>query len=128
MTLGHIGLVSLLLKSAGGARLLAPFKAAGRTALTIYIGQTLICLWLLYPPFALGLYGKTGWAGLMATAFAVDALLLYAANIWVRHYRIAPVEWAWRSLVEWRRLPIRKRPAVARPEPIDQPDGLPLPA
>ena len=77
------------------------------TALTLYVAQTLICLWLLYPPFALALYGRQDWVAMMLTALAVDAVLLVAANIWVRHYRIAPVEWAWRSLVEGRRLRFR---------------------
>lgn len=122
MTVGHISAVHLLLGSALGARLLRPFEAAGRTALTLYICQTLICLWLLYAPFALGLYGTQGWMGWMLTAVVVDAGLLIAANWYVRHYRIAPVEWAWRSIVAGRRLPLRRARADA-PPPVE-----PLPA
>lgn len=107
MTLGHIGLINLLVSSAVGARLMRPFVAAGRTALSIYVLQTLICLWILYPPFALGLYGTQGWAEMMAVSAAIDLGLLWLANIYVRHFRIAPVEWAWRSIVEGRRLPFR---------------------
>jgi uncharacterized protein len=107
-TLGHIGLVYLLLGTALGARLLKPFEAAGRTALTIYIAQTVICLWILYPPFAMGLYGTQGWMALMLTALGVNAVLLWAANWYVGQYRIAPVEWAWRSIIAGRRLPFRK--------------------
>ncbi len=106
-TLGHVGLVHLLLATALGARMLRPFEAAGRTALTIYICQTIVCLWILYPPFALGLYGTQGWMALMLTALAVNAALLWAANWYVKQYRIAPVEWAWRSIVAGRRLPFR---------------------
>jgi len=105
-TLGHIGLVHLLLGTVLGTKLLKPFEAAGKTALTIYIAQTLICLWLLYPPFALGLYGQQGWMALMITAFTINALLLWAANVYLRQYRIAPVEWAWRSIVAGKRLPL----------------------
>ncbi len=108
MTLGHVGLINLLVTSTVGARLMRPFVAAGRTALSIYVLQTLICLWLLYPPFGLALYGKQGWAELMATALVIDLALLWLANLYVRHFRIAPVEWAWRSLVEGRRMPFRK--------------------
>ncbi len=107
MTVGHIGLILTLLGTAAGARALRPFAAAGRTALTIYIAQTLICLWLLFPPFALALYGRLGWAPLMALALAIDALLLAGAMLWLRRFRIAPVEWAWRSIVERRALPWR---------------------
>ena len=102
MTLGHVGLINLLVTTAVGARLLGPFAAAGRTALSIYIAQTLICLWVLYPPFVLGLYGRMSWAPLMLTALVIDGALLVGANLWTRRFRIGPVEWAWRSLVERR--------------------------
>ena len=120
MTLGHVGLVNLLVTTAFGSRLLRPFVAAGRTALSVYIAQTLICLWVLYPPFALALYGKMTWGPLMVTAFVVNAVLLVGANLWVRHFDIAPVEWAWRSLVERRVLPWRRQ---ARPTPAFE--GMP---
>ncbi|RYD19547.1 MAG: DUF418 domain-containing protein, partial [Lysobacteraceae bacterium] len=63
MTLGHVGLINLLVTSVLGARLLHPFVAAGRTALSIYVAQTMICLWVLYPPFMFGLYGTMRWTG-----------------------------------------------------------------
>ncbi len=100
MTLGHVGLVNLLAASLFGAKLVRPFVAAGRTALSIYVLQTIICLWILYPPFALALYGTQGWAAMMAVSLVIDAGLLWLANVWVRRFRIAPVEWAWRSIVE----------------------------
>ncbi|WP_242137219.1 DUF418 domain-containing protein [Sphingomonas sp. TREG-RG-20F-R18-01] len=104
MTLGHVGLVNLLVTTALGATLLRPFTAAGRTALSIYVAQTLICLWVLYPPFMLAWYGRMSWAGLMLTAILVNGVLLIGANLWMRWFRIAPVEWAWRSLIERRAL------------------------
>ena len=107
-TVGHISLVHLLLGTAFGTRLLKPFEPVGRTALSVYIAQTLICLWVLYPPFMLGLYGQHSWAVWMVTAFVINAGLLTGANIWVRHYRIAPVEWAWRSIISGKLLPMRK--------------------
>ena len=119
-TLGHVGAVNLLLMSVAGARLLRPFDAAGKTALSVYIAQTLITLWVLYPPWGFALYGKQGWAGLMLTGLAINAALLWGANVWVRHFAIAPVEWAWRSIIARRRLPFRLR---ARPE---QPEGVPM--
>lgn len=108
-TVGHIGLISLALLSVGGGKLLRPFEAAGRTALTVYILQTLICVFVLYPPWGLGLYGQQGWASFMLTALAINAGLLWLANWWVKNYAIAPVEWAWRSAVARRRLPFRLR-------------------
>jgi uncharacterized protein len=108
MTLGHVGLVNLLVTSAFGSWVMRPFVAAGRTALSLYVLQTIICLWVLYPPFALALYGTQGWAAMMGVSLVIDIGLLLLANAYVRHCRIAPVEWAWRSIVEGRRLPFRK--------------------
>ena len=114
MTLGYICLVQLIVGS--GLRLiLKPFEAAGRVALSIYIAQTITCIWVLYPPFALALYGKQGWFELMVTAAAVNASLLVLANLYVLAFRIGPVEWAWRSILAGRALPILKaRKAAAR--------------
>ena len=108
MTCGHVAPIALAVTTGAGARGLRPFVAAGRTALTLYVAQTLIVSWLIFSPFGLGLYGAFGWAWLMALALAVNALLLWAANAWLQRYRIAPVEWAWRSLVELRWLPMRR--------------------
>jgi len=114
MTLGHVGAVNLLVGTLVGARLLRPFVAAGRTALSIYVLQTIVGLWILFPPFALGLYGRLGWAELMATALVIDVALLWLANAYLKRFTIAPVEWAWRSLIERRRLAWRKPRAEPR--------------
>lgn len=114
LTLGHVALVSLALRNVRGRRLLMPFAAAGRTALSLYVAQTLICLWLLFPPFGLRLYGRMDWIGLIGTAVMIDVLLLAAANQWLSRYRIGPLEWLWRSLASGERL------ALHRPVGLDR--------
>ena len=106
LTLGHVALISLGVRSVRGRRLLQPFVAAGRMALTLYFAQTVICLWLVFPPFGLALYGRMGWVGLIATAVTVDGVLLAAANLWMGRFRIGPLEWVWRSLAggQWQAL------------------------
>ncbi len=122
MTLGHIGAVHVLIASASGLRLLRPFEAAGKTALSVYIAQTLITLWVLFPPFGFHLYGKLTWGPLMLTALAINLVLLVLANIYLRYLSIGPVEWAWRSLIERRALPwrspVRVPPATAIPAAV----------
>lgn len=108
VTLGHVGLVAWGMTGAAGARLLRPFAAAGRTALTLYLLQTIVTMWVLYPPWGLALYGRQGWAALMLTALAINAGLLALASWWVRRFTIAPAEWVWRSIVAGRRLPFRR--------------------
>lgn len=106
-TAGHIAAIVLLASTPWGRRLLSPFAAAGRTALTLYVAQTVIVMWLIFSPFGLGLYGHFGWAAQMGIALGVNLLLLAAARLWVRRYRLAPIEWAWRSVVEGRILSMR---------------------
>ena len=108
MTCGHVAAIALIATTGIGAAMLRPFVAAGRTALTLYVAQTVLVSWAIFSPFGLGLYGAFGWAWLMALALVVNAVLLWGAGLWLRHYRIAPVEWVWRSLVEVRRLPFRR--------------------
>lgn len=108
MTIGHIGLVHLIIATVAGHKLLRPFEAAGKTALSVYIAQTLITLWVLFPPFGFHLYGQLTWAPLMLTAVAINLVLIVLANLYMRYLDIGPVEWAWRSLIEQRALPWRK--------------------
>lgn len=113
VTLGHVGLVNLLLKTAGGRRLLAPFKAAGRTAFSLYFLTSFIGVWVLFAPWGPGLWNHVGWARMVGIAAAVDVLLLLAANIWVRFFANGPLEWLWRSLSYGRRQPFRVRRETA---------------
>jgi uncharacterized protein len=99
-TLGHVGLLALLASRPA----MRPFAAAGRVALSLYILQSIVCLWVIYPPWGLALYNRQGWAELMATAFAVNATLLLLAVLWTRRFSLGPVEWAWRSVVAGRAL------------------------
>lgn len=108
MTLGHVALVSLVLGSVAGRRLLAPFKAAGRTAFSLYVMQTLLTMWLLFPGFGLGLWGHFSWAGMAAITLAIIASQLLVANVWLRYFGVGPVEWLWRSLVYAKLQPFRQ--------------------
>ena len=115
VTFGHVALVNLLVRSAAGARLLAPFRAAGRTAFSLYVCETIVGMWLLFPGFGLGWWDRFGWTGLAVTATVTIACLLALANLWSRWFLTGPLEWAWRSLAYCRRQPFRRqaRPAAA---------------
>lgn len=110
MVLGHVGLAALVARTAAGARLLAPFADVGRVALSLYIVQTLVGMWLVFPGFALGWWGRLGWADMMAFAVVVSAIQLVMARLWLRRFRSGPIEWLWRRMAG--------APTAARP-----PDG-----
>ena len=109
---GYVATVTLLLRRAFWKRWLSPFAAVGRMALTNYLMQTVVCLFVFYG-FGLGLVGRTGPAlGLLI------ALVLYATQIawsrfWLAHFRMGPMEWVWRSASDGRPQPLVKAAPVA---------------
>ncbi len=109
MTLGHIALVNLAVKTAIGTAILAPFKAAGRMAFSLYFMQQFLALYVLFAPFGLGLYGRFGWAELSAIAAAIVIGQLIFANIYMRVFVAGPLEWLWRSLAYVRWQPLLRR-------------------
>jgi uncharacterized protein len=109
VTLGHLALINLLMTGPTGRRLLSPFRAAGRTAFSLYVIQTLITTWLLFPGFGLGLWGRFGWAEMFALTVGIILVQLVLANLWLRRFGMGPVEWLWRSLVYLKPQPFRRR-------------------
>ncbi len=107
VTLGHVAAINLLLKGPAGRALLAPFKAVGRTAFSLYLMQNFLGMWVLFPGFGLGLWGRFGWAGLATIALGVMAAQVVLANLWVRAFAMGPMEWAWRSLAYLKLQPFR---------------------
>ncbi len=115
VTIGHVGLVNLLLKTKIGERLLSPFKAAGRTAFSLYLLQTIIGLWILFPYWGFGLWGRLGTTGMAGLATIVITVQLILSNVWLRFFNVGPLEWLWRSLAGGQRnpFPIRGDRSVA---------------
>ncbi len=97
--------VLLLVQNADWKRRLAPFGAVGRTALTNYLLQSLICTWFFHWT---KLYGKVGPAmGLIPTVVLFGIQVLVSAW-WLRRFQFGPVEWAWRSLTYGVAQPMRR--------------------
>jgi uncharacterized protein len=109
VTIGHIALVNLLMKAVAGRKLLWPFLAAGQTAFTLYLMQSVIGVWILYSPIGFHLPGGQGWAHMALIALAVVAFQIVFANLWMRFFVSGPLEWVWRSLSYCRRQPFRRR-------------------
>ena len=107
-TLGHVGLIHLILRSSAGYRALKMFRAPGRMPLTVYLFTSFLMMWIVFAPWGLGLWGAWGHAKLLALAMMVIAAELVAANLWLRHFETGPMEWLWKSLTYWRRQPFRK--------------------
>jgi len=108
LSLFYCAVVILLFQRAPWRRILTPFAAVGRTALTNYLAQSVICTTIFYG-WGLGLYGEVDpFAGLLL-ALGIYAAQLVISVWWLRGFRFGPVEWLWRSLTYWRWQPLRRQ-------------------
>ncbi|MBO9712904.1 DUF418 domain-containing protein [Sphingomonas sp.] len=112
MTFGHVGLINLAMRSGAGRLVLAPFKAAGRTAFSLYFLQQIVGIYILFAPWGPGLWNKLSWGGLYSVALGVIAAEVVLANLWLLVFRMGPLEWLWRSLAYVQRQPLLKRANV----------------
>lgn len=85
-----------------------PLAAVGRTAISNYLFQSVVCTFLFYS-YGLGLYSAVGPAAGIGVTLVLFALQLVISPWWLRRFRFGPVEWLWRSLTYGRRQPLRIR-------------------
>ena len=94
-------------------RRLAPLAAVGRTALSNYLLQSLICTTIFYS-YGLALFGKVSPSlGLLLT-ITIFLIQIPLSVWWLRRFQFGPVEWLWRSLTYWQRQPMRVSGSVGR--------------
>ncbi len=110
MSLGHVSLFLLIIKSGALTRLLARFAALGRMALTNYLMHSVVMTSIFYG-YGLGLYGDVPRLYQMSFVVAMVAFQLWFSPVWLASFRFGPVEWLWRSLTYWRMQPLRKAAA-----------------
>lgn len=113
LALAHAAALLWLWKTGRLARLARPLEAAGKMALTNYLLQSVICS-LLFFGHGLGLYGQVPRTGLVAIVASIWVAELGWSLWWLDRFRLGPVEWVWRSLAAWQRLPMRKSSEPAR--------------
>ena len=107
ITLGYAGLV-ILLATRSLRWLVAPFRAAGQMAFTNYLAQTLIMTSIFYMPWGPRLFGQVDYVQLWGVVAAIWMLQLVWSPLWLRVFRMGPLEWVWRRLTYGRRMPLRK--------------------
>jgi uncharacterized protein len=70
---------------------------AGRTALSQYLGQSIVCVTLFYG-FGLGLFGRVSYGVALLIALVVFLLLSTLARAWLARFAQGPMEALWRRL------------------------------
>lgn len=107
VSLGHVSLFMLIIKSGVAHALMNRFAALGRMALTNYLMHSVILTTVFYG-YGFGLYGTVPRALQMLFVLAVIGFQLWFSPAWLRRYRFGPVEWLWRSLTYWQCQPMRR--------------------
>ena len=69
----------------------------GRTALTCYMGQTFICIFIFYG-VGLGLHSQFYFLEQLGIVALICILQLFLANAWLNRFSQGPLEWIWRRL------------------------------
>lgn len=106
MGLAYAAGFALLFLRPGWQRWLRWLAPAGRMALSNYLIQTVVCLWLFYG-IGLGIGSSGGYAARLLAWVLLFGAQMALSHWWLARFRLGPLEWLWRSLAERRRLPLR---------------------
>jgi uncharacterized protein len=117
-SLGELGLAAfylasfaLLFQRVFWQRLLSVFAPAGRMALTHYLSQSVISVFIFYG-YGLGLIGQVRPAACMAICLGIFAAQVLLSHLWLARFRFGPIEWVWRSLTYGKAQPMRRAPSA----------------
>jgi uncharacterized protein len=105
--IANASVVLLAVKSGWLRGMTAALANVGRTAFSNYILTSLLCQFL----FAWGpwkLYGAIEYYQQIYVILGVWTVNLVVSALWLRAFTQGPLEWIWRSLVYWRRQPMRR--------------------
>jgi uncharacterized protein len=112
MALGYVCGIILLFQRPAWRGALHLFAPVGRMALTNYLGQSVICVFIFYG-WGLGWYGDVGPTACVGLTVVVFLAQAAASRWWLSRFRFGPAEWAWRRLTYGGPQPLRLTAAVA---------------
>ncbi len=115
LALGYGAGLVVLMQGERGRRLLSGLGDVGRMALTNYLTQSLVYLFVFYG-FGLGLMRYGGALTCLGITVVTFALQIAFSRWWLARFRFGPAEWLWRSATygQWQRF---RRPPVTEPTP-----------
>lgn len=105
--LGHLGLILLFCRRYPRSWLATRIAAAGRMALSNYLGQSILC-GLLFYTVGFGLYGRFTGYYLYLVVAGIWIMQIAFSNWWLARYHFGPFEWVWKSLTYKERQPLRR--------------------
>lgn len=101
----YIGALILLLQLKPVQTLLAPLKYYGRMALTNYIGQTAM---ILIAGSVFNFAENLTYMQTLYVCIAIYAIQIVFSLIWMKIFKMGPLEWIWRVITYWTVTPLKK--------------------
>ena len=106
LTLVYLSFAARFFTHAVGFRVARIFAGEGRSTLSLYIGESVI-MGMLFNSYGLAWYGQVGPAKGIAICLLVYFFLLITMKLWLRFFRMGPLEWVLRCTTEWKWINIR---------------------
>ncbi len=119
VAVGWISLWVLICNAGRLPWLTSRLAAVGRMAITNYLLTSVIATFIFYG-VGLGWIGRVDRVQLLGIAVAIGLFQLVASPVWLRYFRLGPIEWLWRTLSYWRWQPLR----VQASETVVEPSGM----
>ncbi len=119
LTVGYAAGILLLLQRSWWRNCLSLFAPLGRTALTQYLLQSVVCTWI-FNGYGFGLYGMVPMNLCILGGIAFFALQVWSSSLWLAHFRMGPTEWLWRRMTYGSPQPFRIKPVSKTLNPIER--------
>lgn len=113
MGIFYLWVIAWLWENGKGRVFLESFQWVGRMALTNYILQSAIGLFL-FSSLGLSLYEMLGPSQTIVIAIGVFAFQVVLSRYWLTYYRYGPLEWFWRVLSYGEGIPFKKQVVVGK--------------
>ncbi|MBN7816109.1 DUF418 domain-containing protein [Algoriphagus sp. YJ13C] len=103
----YLWLLAYLYYFTSWKKLIKPFKYPGKMALTNYILQSVIGLFL-FSSIGLGWYEKLSPVQTFLLAIGVFIFQWFYSKLWLSYFQYGPLEWLWRCFTYQKFFPIKK--------------------
>ena len=107
VALAYLCILVFLDRGTRSGRIRRAVSAVGRTALSNYLFQSLLCTAIFYG-HGLGWFGEVSRTGQLLVVMGVWSIQLAVSPWWLAHFRYGPAEWLWRSLTYGVPQPLRR--------------------
>ena len=107
LMMAHVSVIMLVYRAGWLQGLFVRLSAVGRMAFTNYVMQSVICA-LVFFGYGLNKFAEWQYYQLYYLVGGIWLFQLIVSPLWLRAYQFGPLEWVWRTLTYWRRVPMRR--------------------